>query len=406
MPFRRPRRRTIVASIVAATTLLLGGGAIVQFRAARSWSELKAMANDVEQRVAARQHLREPLWGEATTGSAFAAYERTMATARTLAKGDRDALLRMLRRDDAATATDAEAIELRQRWLPVLTALHDGAHATDATPPPAPATAAGDGRVTDLLDARWVANAAMFAARALRHQGNGMAAVQHSLDAATFAADLHRRGTLIDQMIATATAAIAMTECWPEAALEQLDGDALAQLAVGLERLDPRLPMTIDHDGEMTFAWRAVANAVADEPWMPSAMAAWRYGFSTRWMLADALLRQAATNRDLARATELDWPQREALIELEIAALLDCGNPLTAVMVPNTTGAERNLREVVACVRLLRMSIARHRGLDLPPLRDPLGDGPLAVTHEADGRVRLHSAGSTSRRLLERIVGK
>ena len=403
MPLRRPRRRTLVASIVATTTLLLGTGAFVQLRAARSWRDVQAMANDAEQRIAARQHRREPLWGAATTGAAFPAYERAMASARTLAKPDREALLRMLRRSDEATATDAEAIELRQRWQPVLAAMHDGAHATDATPPPAPPAAGG--QVTDLLDARWVANAAMFEARARRHQDDGVAAVQLSLDAATFAADLHRRGTLIDQMIATATVAIA-TECWPEAAVASLDGDALALFASGLERLDRLLPMTIDHDGEMAFAWRAVANAGADAPWLPSAMGAWRYGFSTRWMLADALLRQAAANRELARATELDWPQREALIELEIGALLDCGNPLTAVMVPNTTGAERNLRESLTLVRLLRMSVARHRGQDLPPLRDPLGDGPLAVTHDADGSVRLHSAGATKRATLTRVVGK
>lgn len=396
-------RRLFAFAAIGAAVVALGATGVVQFRADQAWTELRTMQNDLELRLAARDHQRPPLWGESTPARAFVPYAHAMDKARALAKTDDATLVRMLRHDDAQTAEDPEAVALRARWQPILADLHAGAHAVDATPP-APADPESPGELTNLLDARWVANCAMFEARALRHRGDHLAAVRVSLDAATFAADLHRRGTLIDQMVAAAIVAIATAETWPEEALARLDDDALAQLAEGLERLDPLLPMTADHDGEMAFALRAIAAAPIEGDWVPGKLAAWRHGFSTRWMFADALLQQAQAYRLLAHETELDWPQREALLEVQASSLLASGNPVCAVMVPNMAGPERNLRESLTLVRLLRMSVAHHLGRELAPLRDPLGDSPLQVTPRDDGGVRLHSVGTELRRKLARDV--
>lgn len=396
-------RRLFAFAAVGAAVVALGATGVVQVRADRAWNELHAMRRDLELRLAARDHQRAPLWGESTPGRAFVPYANAMDKARELAQADDEALLRMLRHDDAQTAEDPEAVALRARWQPVLADLHAGAHAVDATPP-SPDDPESPGELTNLLDARWVANCAMFEARALRHRGEHLAAVQVSLDAATFAADLHRRGTLIDQMVASAIVAIATGETWPEEALARLDDAALAQLAAGLERLDSLLPTTADHDGEMAFALRAIAAAPIAGDWMPGMLAAWRHGFSARWMFADALLQQAQSCRLLARETGLDWPQREALLEQQIRALLASGNPVSAVMVPNMAGPERNLRESLTIVRLLRMSVAHHLGRELAPLSDPLGDGPLQVTPRDGGGVRLQSVGTDQRRKLARDV--
>ncbi len=396
-------RRLFAFAAVGAAVVALGATGVVQVRADRAWNDLHAMRRDLELRLAARDHQRAPLWGESTPGRAFVPYANAMGKARELAQTDDDALVRMLRHDDAQTAEDPEAVALRVRWQPILADLHAGAHAVDATPP-APDDPESPGALTNLLDARWVANCAMFEARALRHRGEHLAAVQVSLDAATFAADLHRRGTLIDQMVASAIVAIATAETWTEAALGRLDDEALRQLAEGLERLDPLLPTLTDHDGEMAFALRAIAAAPIDNDWVPGKFAAWRHGFSTRWMFADALQQQTQAYRQLASETGLDWPQREALIEQQTRQLVATGNPVCAVMVPNLTAAERNLRESLTIVRLLRMSVAHHLGRELAPLRDPLGDGPLQVTPRDGGGVRLQSVGTEQRRKLARDV--
>ena len=397
----RPRRLVPLLATSAAIAVL-GTAGIVHVRADRSWQAMQAMADGLQQRLQARPHHRQALWGEARPGSAFSHYEQAMQKAHDLGATDKDALLAMLPRTDADTAEAPAAQALLARWQPVLEALHAGAHAADATPPAAP-TAPGQPGMTNLLDARWVVNLAMFEARALRHRGDGLAAVHRSLDAATFAVDLHRRGTLIDQMIASAVVAIATTECWTEPGLARLDATALAALAGGLERLDAALPETLDFDGELSFSLRSVLS-LPTEQGIPSMFSAWRYGFSTRWMLADAMLRTARTNHELGAATTLAWPQRRALLDLELGALQACGNPIVAMTVPNLATAERGLRETTTLVRLLRMSVALHRGLDLPPLRDPLGDGPLRVTRQADGSVRLHGAGTEWRQNLVRTV--
>lgn len=396
-------RRLFAFAAVGAAVVALGVTGVVQVRADRAWNDLHAMRRDLELRLAARDHQRAPLWGESTPARAFVPYAHAMDKARELAKTDDARLVGLLRRDDAQTAEDPEAVALRARWQPILADLHAGAHAVDATPP-APDDPESPGELTNLLDARWVANCAMFEARALRHRGEHLAAVQVSLDAATFAADLHRRGTLIDQLVASAMVAITTAETWPEEALARLGDAALAQLAEGLERLDPLLPMTADHDGEMAFALRTIAAAPIGGDWVPGKLAAWRHGFSTRWMSADALQQQAQSCRLLARETGLDWPQREALLELTLGSLIDGGNPVCAVMVPNLTAAERNLRESLTIVRLLRMSVAHHLGREQTPLRDPLGDSPLQVTPRDDGGVRLHSVGTEQRRKLARDV--
>jgi hypothetical protein len=73
------------------------------------------------------------------------------------------------------------------------------------------------------------------------------------------------------------------------------------------------------------------------------------------------------------------------------------------MMIPNLTAAETNLRQVLTRLRLLRMAVDLHRGLDVPPLRDPLGDGPLLVTKVPAG-IRLASAADGDNHPLSRIV--
>lgn len=383
---RTRQRHFVLAGIVTAIALLLGGGAVVQFRAESTWRAMQAEQTALQAAWDGRPHHRRAAWGETTGDVAFRHYERATTLAKELSRTDSDELLQTLRSSDEQVAT--ERIALRQRWQPVLDALRAGAHAADVTPPGTPASARAP--IVNLLDCRWVANAAVFEARALRHQGEGVMAVQHTLDAATFGADLVRRGLLINQMIGGAILAIGGSEAWPETALARLDRDALDLLALGLERIDRELPETLDQRGELLFLAHSLQQ-VSPDPTVVPTPSAWRYGFSTRWMLSDAFTRTLATAREFANASHLAWPQRKALIELELGQLAGSGNPVLVQMVPNLAAAEQGHRHGIARLRLLRMSVDLHRGRDVPPLRDPLGDGPIHVTRTDEG-VRLHCA--------------
>jgi len=86
-------------------------GACVQRAAAARWAEMAAWAQRSEAAWRARDFTRAPLSGEATAGSAFAAYREAVALAVPLGRGDAASRLLMdLRlRPERVTPADAEA---------------------------------------------------------------------------------------------------------------------------------------------------------------------------------------------------------------------------------------------------------------------------------------------------------
>jgi hypothetical protein len=235
------------------------------------------------------------------------------------------------------------------------------------------------------------------------HEGHDIEAVQWTLDGATFAADRMRTGTLIDQMVGCATLAICTSEVWTEARLARLGPVALGQLQLGLERIDRSLPVTIDFATEHLALGRTLRDVPQEgSDWLPKG-SLWAT-VSTRWMLADAFLQANDAAQALAACASLPWPQRRQRLATPIppAAM---ANPAIAMLVPNWASAERSRRESVSLLRLLRLSVAMHRGEPAPTLDDPLGDGPLAMVAEADA-TRLASAGSVERPNLTRLVAR
>ena len=322
-----------------------------------------------------------------------------MDAAHELSGAHNSELIKLFPCTDAQFATETGV--LRTAWQKVLPHLRAGAHATDVTPRTTPDAASKD-QTANLLTARWVANAAMFEAKALRHEGRHADAVRLSLDGATFAADTMRDGTLINQMIGAALLSIAIGETWSDTALGRLDAEALELLAHGLERVDAQLPEVLDLTSELLMTARALQDVSADAEWVPSA---WRYGFSMRWMIGDAFLQYVAAAEEWLLAPKHAWPQRRAMLTAAGEEIACSSNPFAAMVMPNLLAAEHGLREVLAKMRLLRIAVELHRGRDATPLRDPLGSGPLVVTRE-DGGVRITSAGSTEHRKVERFVAR
>jgi hypothetical protein len=392
-PLSRGRRRLVLAGCGIATLSMLASATMVSFRAGASWSAMEEQKEQLRRKFHARTDKREPLWGEVIKGSAFTHYGHALTAARPLSK-QLATPAKLFAINDEQLAAEVEPF--RAKWAPMLDSLRAGAHSANASPPPLgdePETS-----VENLLDCRWVVNIAILEARLLCHEGRHVEAVQRTLDAAQFGADLLRRGSLINQMIAVAILTIA-TDCWPEEKLRHLDRDALDLLASGLERLDHALPETLDLTGELLFLSNSLRWADADDSWVPSFE--WRYGFSSRWMIADAFLQVAHAASELEADPSVPWSKRQAQIDEWFKRLSEGANPVVSIMIPNFTSAERNLRQALAILRLLRASLELHRGHEAPQLRDPLGDGPLLVSSEA-ASVKLRSAGTLRDQPLER----
>lgn len=397
----RPRRRLVLAGIVAATTCALGGSAVVQFRADDNWRAMLTAREELQAEWNAKSPNRAVAFGEPTAGEAFVHYRQATELAQGRGASDYPSMIAMLRETDAEVATGHA--ELHERWRPVLDELRAGTTCGTASPLRWHGDRVED-RLENLIDCRWVANAAVFAARAARHAGRHADAVRYSLDAATFGADLMRRGLLVDQMIGGALLTIAVAEAWPDAALAQLDLPALDLLAIGLERIDRSLPESLDATGELLWLGASL-RAHAPSGLSTPALSTWNYGFSARWMFADAFVRLVAAVREVEGAFELAWPQREALIELQAAALVGSGNAMLQTLVPNLVAAESSYREALAMLRLLRLAVDVHRGLDVPPLRDPLGFGPIHVLRDG-GTLRFACEGADERPILARTVAR
>jgi len=384
------RGRLVLAGIAGSLLLLLGSAGVAALRANAAWATFCEQTREIERDVAARPHHRDALWGEHCGESAFAHYETAGKEAR--------ALEQEIELEKFCPKPDAELVTapVRPRWQTIAAALHRGAHATDTTPLPASTLTDTTFGHFNMLWLRWIAYAAAHECRALLHEGRQLDAVELSLDSATLALDVARRGDAINQMIGGATLGIALGP-WNDERLARLPVAALDEIAKGLERLDRAWPAIWDADSELLTAARGVQSVIGDGGGGP-----WHYGFSARWMFADAFPGYAKVLRGLAMV-EPSWPRRAALLEVAFAEEQARGNVLADHYADVQISIEHGARRVCAGLRLLRMAVDLHRGGDMPPLTDPLGDCPIARTRTAGG-TRLCCANDLLDHAVERLV--
>lgn len=390
------RHRRIVIGIAVCATLAIGGAAWVALRSNASWASAQQITGQLQAQWDQRSFTREPLWGEATDDRAFEHYGQAMALATGLHQ-DQSALIDFWRkRHEAPTKATTS---LRAKWEPVVARMRVGAHARDTRPVP---VGTPHVHTTNLLSCRWIVNFSVDAAEQASSRGRGKEAVEITLDALTFARDVMNCGSLIDQMVGSSLLAIVCMDGWTENQLASVDKDCLAALADGLDRLDKLLPTSLDCAGGMLHLARSMGEAPirasGDVSWE-----AWRFGFSTRWMLGDAVSHAAAFALTMDGQRSLAWPDRQGLIQAETTRVLRRGNAMLDLMIPNYDSAERSLREARANFQLLRLSIAVHQGAKSPEFADPFGAGPLSMLDTGNGTT-LRSVGQGNRKAPERTV--
>lgn len=104
-------------------------------------------------------------------------------------------------------------------------------------------------------------------------------------------------------------------------------------------------------------------------------------------MIANAVLKAGASLERLAASARAAWPERARAIDADGERLAQSPNTVVRRSWAPTGlhQTERSLRRVVAEVRMLRIAVDVRRGLPVPELADPLGDGRLVVTRGEDG---------------------
>lgn len=389
------RRRLVLIGIAACTVVLLGSTAVVRIKANSSWQTMVERGAHLRSAWDARPTTRTPLWGDATDGNAFAHYREA---AESMAWAQQDRRLPELLDMNDAEAT-AQSNELRPQWQQSVQALQTGTRARtirDEHPTP------GSDISLNLMEYRPIINAAQLEAKILRHEGNHRGSVQLTLDAMTMASDIFREGVLINQIVGVIFLAIAI-EAWPDEAIQQLDADSTAVFAKGLATLDAHIPTTLNMDRELLFMIENVQHFPDVGDWCGTGT--WNYGFSQRWMLADAFLHAGSLYNRFESSPAKTHAAREILHQQLIDEATASGNHAIACVFPNLLSAEATIRDVVAQIRMLRIAIDLHRGLPATPLPDPHANAPLTIQPNPNGFL-LSSIGRSPTNPLTRTIAK
>jgi len=291
---------------------------------------------------------------------------------------------------------------VRIRFGPALEALRAGAHALDARDP-YDWSRGFNARFPSLLAYRSLADLAQVHARQLAERGNDREAVRVLLDSAQCGRDLMGSPLLITQLIGCTLLGVSLDETAGPELLDRLSPASLTDLDRGLDVLDREFPsIPVAPRAEAALLVRTCQTgaggpvpSLGELGWTGS----WRYGFSSRLMLATAAGELAAFYDRCAEAAALPWPQAEPALEIARQRISESANPLT--LPANMTLVEQGRRQARTLLRLLRLDVAHRLGRDVE-LPDPSGDGPIEVTR-VPGAVRFRSAAERDGRPLERV---
>ena len=392
----RKRQRRLIGGIVSAVALLMTSAAIVQSKTDSSWRAMEDAHKALHANWLAQPGTRELLWGTATEGHAFHHYEQAA-----------DIMSRVIEQDtslrDLIGKSDEQVAEmagkLRKAWQPALAELGTGAHKSHMRVTTDKFT---DRPMVNFLNYRWVSNAAAFETRYLRRAGEDQASVRVTLDSLSMAADICNEGLLINQITGVAMVAIAI-EPWTDDALRELDPEAATELANGLAKLDAQLPENMQTNRELLWLTEQFQKELDQEEWIDGG--SWRYGFSARWMLADAVLKTAVNYNRMDNTGTTDWNARQRLSNQISKELNECGNDVAAMMFPDLISCEKTIRHSLGKVRLLRMALDIRRGVESEPLADPFGTGPLQI-EESPETLTLKSVGNAGHEQLEFVMAR
>lgn len=382
-------RRTTWA-VAGCCTLVVGGMGMASW-AHRSSDDLRL---ELERKVAAilahqpaPTYRQSALWGETLEGEASAHYAIAVAAqeAPVSIRWNPDA--GEFWEKDAAVPHERQEL-LRQRWAPLVDAVCAGAHRQMA-----PAS------TWQLVRIGGITSALTLELRSRLREGRTEAFLELWLDAFTFAIDYCREasGNWREQLPRN------LLHLLSDEVLRSLPARQLAQLEECLTNADSLLAILPDPAAALA-RWlepRLLA-ATNQRTGLRSRMAAWRHGFDPQraeWHGLDELL----DSLRLVMPPSTDGAAREAQWAAYRAAPRPLRTPLSDHYHPLVEAAERQSRQVLAQMRILRIAASFHRGGELPVIADPFAAGPLQVRIDGD-EATIGSAGafSDSQRIARR----
>ncbi len=359
-----------IAALVAGAALVLLVGFIVWVEsvASRRWAELQQRVPVLIAEARAREKRRPVLRGEALPGNAWDDYAQALAAITGLKTHE---LREFVNRTPKADRAKAEATVAAFEGC--LAHVSTGAQRAEGTYP-LNYEKGFEANLPYLWGATCLAELTACKARFLAEAKRPQEAISLLLDGLQFSLDLGRNTMLTAEMGSWLILKTVMDEL-KDVALDPLVKDvAWADLARALERLDEGFP----NHGESLLAETAVYAASASQKAMgnllehPELWSQWRFGFSGRIVLADAVRTHEAWSRRAAKVCRGTWIDLGRMAgELEGLRQSE-KNPILKNNLPNLFMARAGL-ERRAQLRLLRMAVGLRASGALKPLEDPFG---------------------------------
>lgn len=263
--------------------------------------------------------------------------------------------------DRLAAGAAADRIDQRLFFAPLLRAAHDRARIPPVELP---------------IGTALLTSPALTAARADFAAGRTEAAVQRTATVLTLARDQFGIGVGVYDLSA-AIHIFGVDRVWNDDRLRRLPATEQKMFALALERFEQAVaPATRSMFGD--FAWALRLG-----------------GLSQRRFCTAAKLGSHADALAALPPESAPWPVRESALAKVAASWPALARDLVEI--------ERNRRQAIAQVRLLRMALALHLGEACPPLGDPLAEGQLSVS-ERDGQTLLASRTAVDGKSIERLV--
>ena len=368
---RRPTWKILGGIVAALFVAIAAFFAWVQSTASRRWAELEARVPLLVAEARARDPRRPPRAGAPVPGNAWVDYNQAIMAIKPMNAAD---LGSFVARDVKADRAKAEAAVAT--YGSALAFLAAGARKAEGTYP----FAFEKGFAADLpglLETQKLGNLAVSQARMLAEAGKAKEAMEPLLDLLWFAADTGRNTVLIGEMISSANLALGLDEIRSMAIDPDAKGVDWPEVGRALATLDTIWP---DHgESLLNDAATATVTLAKDGPegaglGTAGALVAWRYGFSTRLLVVDAM----DTHLDAMRrqAAAKTWPEAEKAAKEIEAELQASSNLLTKILTPGLMSSHRVGFERRAQLSLLRKAVALRAGLALE-LDDPFGGGKL-----------------------------
>ncbi len=388
------KRKTMAWFGGLATAAVTVTAFLVSSAADRRWNQWSVQTDALQKRLFTTD-VRPVLYGTSTPGRAWDAY----AAAVVLAKADKG-LEKQVRPYVREKLDPSQLTALLGAHAKTLAQLHRGAHCLDALDP-IDWSQDLNGAVHSLLMLRGLSNLAVTQALAQIESGQPVAAVETLLDAAQLGRDAMHSPVMINEMIGAAVFAISTYGAVEgNDLLDRLSPAALDRFADGLAILDEHIAkVSPSLHGEVVLFARLARNHPELVAKMGRSTQAWRYGFSTRLMLADAGLQMMELADRTSAAARGPWITCDAHLSGIEEKVIEAANPVLSAMAWSLGNILRTRFQTIARLRLLRMAIEHRRGRPVPKLADPFGD---TLRHEVgtESKARFWSVGPEGSRKL------